>query len=262
MTDSPRRQKEKPNTDAWVTTYSDMVTLLLAFFVLLFTFASIDEAEFERAITSLQEAFGILRGGRTVTSAEPRIELEDIFDEMRHRDQIRDLEMSQLRQIRDQIGQRLEEEGMEDDVSMAISERGLVLQFTDHVLFDTAQAILLSEALDILDVLGPKLKQVPNQIRVEGHADSRPINTPQFPSNWELSTTRATSVLRYLLESHDLDPEQLSASGYGEYRPVATNETVEGRAMNRRVDVILLRLGASEYEPERDLSGLEIEGAQ
>jgi len=107
-------------------------------------------------------------------------------------------------------------------------------------------------ALKILDEVAPILADIPNHIRVEGHTDDVPISTAQFPSNWELSTARATNVLQYLLEGEVVDPDQLTAAGYGEYRPVASNETEEGRAQNRRVDIVLLRLGAQEYEP-RDL---------
>ena len=86
-------------------------------------------------------------------------------------------------------------------------------------------------------------------MRVEGHTDNLPINTPRFPSNWELSTARATSVIRYLIEEENLDPERLSAAGYGEYRPIDANDTPEGRARNRRVDLVILRLGLTSAEP-------------
>ncbi len=232
-------------SNEWMTTYSDMVTLLLAFFVLLFSFSTIDTVEFERVIMSLQEALGLLQGGRTVTSAEPLMDVGD----SRHREQIEAIQRRQLLEAKIRLQRKLTESGVDEGVSFEMTERGLIMHFTDQVLFESGRAQLRPEALTMLDLLSPTLEDLPNQIRVEGHTDDVPISTLQFPSNWELSTVRATSVLRYLLEIGEFSPQKMSAAGYGEHRPRATNETDEGRAMNRRVDVVLLRLDAHGTEP-------------
>ena len=113
-------------------------------------------------------------------------------------------------------------------------------------MFDLGQADLKPEALEILDHLAEVLKQIPNPVRVEGHTDNWPINNERFPSNWELSTARATNVVRQLIEEHGLDPSSFRPRGYGEYRPLAPNDTEDNRALNRRVDIVLLRLDLGE----------------
>ena len=244
---SGRRQKaaEPDRTMAWMTTYSDMVTLLLAFFVLLFSFSSIDVIEFERVIMSLQQALGMLQGGRTITSVEPMMDVGDA----RHQQQIEAIQRSQLLAARMQLQGQLSEAGLEEGVTFDLTERGLIIHFTDRVLFESGEAELLPGARDILDLLAPTLENLPNQVRVEGHTDDVPINTFRFPSNWELSTARATNVLRYLLGTAGMSPDNLSAAGYGEHRPRDTNRTDAGRVRNRRVDVVLLRLEAHGTEP-------------
>ncbi|MGB3985550.1 MAG: OmpA family protein, partial [Limnochordia bacterium] len=101
--------------------------------------------------------------------------------------------------------------------------------------------------------IGPILKDIPNPIRIEGHTDNLPIKTAQFPSNWELSVHRATSVIRYMVEELDFDPTKLSAAGYGEYRPVRPNDSAENRAMNRRVDIVIMRMDLWAEEPQSEM---------
>lgn len=134
-------------------------------------------------------------------------------------------------------------------ISVWLDERGLMIRFLDTTLFDLGQADLKPEARLILDNVAQILVSMPNRIRVEGHTDDLPINTYRFPSNWELSTNRATTVVRYFIEHHGLSPEQFSAAGYGEWHPVAPNDTVEQRAQNRRVDIVILRSSVSQEEP-------------
>lgn len=233
------------SADLWLVTYSDMVTLLLAFFVLMLSFSTVDVERFQRTILSLQQALGILTGGRTVVS-EPEMDMGGLMKDRRH---LESVQTQQLLSVKTRIQQLLEGAELDGDVDFSLTERGLALSFADQVLFPSGRADLRPEAREILDVVIPVLEDIPNLLRVEGHTDNVPINTPRFPSNWELSAARATNVLRYFLANGGMRPVRLSAAGYGEYRPVASNETVEGRARNRRVDVVILRLGAEEYEP-------------
>ena len=108
------------------------------------------------------------------------------------------------------------------------------------VMFDSGSAQIRPEFTPILEKIAEELMKIPNDIRIEGHTDNRPIHTPMFPSNWELSAARATSVLRFLVKK-GIDPSRLSAVGYGEFRPVASNDTPEGRAKNRRVEILILK---------------------
>ena len=128
----------------------------------------------------------------------------------------------------------------------------MVIRVSENLFFKSGSASILPEFLPVLNILGKTLQQVPNHIRIEGHTDTVPINTERFPSNWELSTTRATTVLRYFLDHFNFMPENLSATGYGEFRPVDSNSTAEGRFQNRRVDFIILNLNEMESEPVKE----------
>ncbi len=240
------QKKNNPDGSSWLTTYSDMVTLLMAFFVLMLSFSTVDAAQFDRTMVSLQEALGVLQSGRTIVVDDSRdLDLSESEQDVHEQAS----QISQLLRVRSQIGSELDEQGFDDHTKFRLTERGLILQFTDQVLFPSGSADLRSEALEVLDALAPNLESIPNQIRVEGHTDNVPIDTPRFPSNWELSTARATNILRHLLGVAEIDSNRMSAAGYGEYRPLAENTTAEGRAQNRRVDIVLLRLGAAQFEP-------------
>jgi chemotaxis protein MotB len=134
-------------------------------------------------------------------------------------------------------------------VSFLLQERGLVIRVSDQFFFHTGEAAIRPEVQPFLKVLGQSLQDIDNSIRIEGHTDNVPINTVQFPSNWELSTSRATTIIRYFLANFQFDPQKLSAAGYGEYRPVAANDTSEGRDQNRRVDVVILNSQEKKNEP-------------
>lgn len=244
-----RRRKEDESLDkgspAWMTTYSDMVTLLLAFFIILFSFSTIDEYKFEQAMASLQKALGILDGGKTIVTKEPLVDFTDLT--LEERMELRDIQ--QMEEVIRLLEDHLRDAGVYEYVTITIEERGAVVKFADQVLFDSGRAVLRLEALDILHEVAVVLNDIPNHIRIEGHTDNRPINTVQFPSNWELSTTRATNVLRYLVEEEGISPTRISAAGYGEYRPIETNSTPEGRQANRRVDIVILHMSAIMDEP-------------
>jgi len=117
---------------------------------------------------------------------------------------------------------------------------GLVIRVPERLFFDSGDASVHPEVIPILNVLAQSLEKIPNSIRVEGHTDNVPINTARFPSNWELSTARATAIIRHFLTHFHFDPNRLSAAGYAEFRPVAVNTNPEGRLQNRRVDVVIL----------------------
>lgn len=125
-------------------------------------------------------------------------------------------------------------------VSVKEDARGLVISFQDRLFFDPGQATLTPSAASTLSKLADILNQVPTSIVVEGHTDNTPIKTAQYPSNWELSMARATTIVRSLIQTHHFDPKRLSATGYGEFQPIAENSTIEGKQKNRRVDIVLI----------------------
>ncbi len=137
----------------------------------------------------------------------------------------------------------------ESEINVEVSERGLVIHVMESALFDEGKSNLKPKARQTLDIVAGHIRGVENHIRVEGHTDNKPINTRRFPSNWELSSARATEVLRYLSDDHRIEPKRLSALGFGEYRPIAANNSDENRARNRRVDIIVLTGEMTAAEP-------------
>ncbi len=231
----------------WLTTYADMVTLILCFFVLLFSMSIVEMDKFKAAMSSLQGALGILEGSTTPPALPPS---NDIFEPGDLQAQLLAQEMQMMRAMAAEFEQELAGMGLSEKVTVELEERGIVFRLADTVLFDIGKDELRPEAREVLLKVGELLSDLDNPIRVEGHTDNWPISTPRFPSNWELSTGRATSVVRFLIEEAGMDPKQLQAAGYGEYHPIADNDTPEGRQSNRRVDVIILRPSLSLAEPQ------------
>ncbi|NLV91197.1 MAG: flagellar motor protein MotB [Firmicutes bacterium] len=248
-----KKRSSGGGSPSWMTTYADMVTLLLCFFVLLYSFSVLDVQKFQAFVASLQGALGVLDGGLSLSPESAVGSPPSVLD---HSLQISLEEIAQLQDLYDLLMAMREAGQLPAEVELTVESRGLIIRFADQVFFDLGRANLTEQARAVLNELVPVLRELPNPIRVEGHTDNLPIRNQIFPSNWELSTARATSVIRFLIEEHGFSPTQLSASGYGEYRPVADNSTDSGRARNRRVDIVILRLGLSEAEPvgEEDLT--------
>ncbi|MBT9134905.1 MAG: Photosystem I P700 chlorophyll a apoprotein A2 [Firmicutes bacterium] len=137
------------------------------------------------------------------------------------------------------VQEYLESQGIEAEVRAFREERGVLLELQDRVLFDSGQATLRQDGLTLLGKLVTLFSEMPNEIAVEGHTDNVPINTPEYPSNWELSAARSARVVRYFVEIRGLTPERFSAIGYGEFRPVDSNATAVGRSRNRRVVFVI-----------------------
>ena len=158
-------------------------------------------------------------------------------------------DIQEFKKIEENIKAFLQEKGAEDKVKMEIGPRGLVISLKDTEFFDSGKANVRAQSMYLLDNITQAISKYSNSIRIEGHTDNVPIKTSQFPSNWELSTARATNIVRYLIDAHEFPPERVSAIGYGEYRPIADNGTEEGRQKNRRVDVVVLSNAGEQGEP-------------
>lgn len=246
-----KKDSQEMGSPGWMTTYSDMVTLLLTFFILMFTFSSIDVKRFQEVMSAIQHSFmgrtGILMGsegvqgeeGKRLDSGDPQLSIEELAKSLGEEEMSLLAMMAELEQTFEEVKSFLQKAGLEDDVQLRLEERGIVLELPERILFDTGQAIIKRDFYPTLDLLAVLISGLPNQIIVEGHTDNVPIRTFLYPSNWELSVARAVSVARYLVEVHDLSPRRFVATGYGEYHPLDTNETPEGRARNRRVSIVI-----------------------
>lgn len=242
-----RRRKNDDGGDSatWLVTYADMVTLLMVFFVLMFTFSEIDSHRFRTMLIAFQGAIGVLDGGIMMVEDQSEFQGRTDFD-LQNLELVRPELEAQLRMVYSELQTFVGQRDLQRSVQVELVERGVILRFADQVLFDLGRADLKPEAINILVEVAGALEDVPNPVRVEGHTDDLPINNDRFPSNWELSTARATNVIKFLIEEHGLDPRQFSAAGYGEYRPLVPNDSMENRARNRRVDIVLLRLDLGE----------------
>jgi chemotaxis protein MotB len=239
MSGRARKQEEdKENHERWLITYADLITLLMVFFVVLYAMSMVDQKKYSELSQSLAIVFGqtgrsgMLDGGRTV-----------IPDNAVHK------QKRNITNTREQIRRMLQSMGLEGKISVRDEGRGIVLSVKDTVFFRPGSADLGSQAREVMSSLGKLLSPLPNSIRVEGHTDNIPIRNARYYSNWELSTDRAISVLHYLTQNTAISPERLSAAGYGEYKPLTSNDNESGRAVNRRVDIVLLSEDFKKFEP-------------
>ena len=154
-----------------------------------------------------------------------------------------------LDQVKIDLKEKFANLDLDNKVKLKVEKRGWVISLTENTFFNSGGDEVKPESLKILDCIATTIEKYPNLIRVEGYTDNTPIHTERFPSNWELSTARATFVIKYLISHFNFTPARLSAAGYGEYHPVAVNTTPEGRAANRRVDIVLLNEASANEEP-------------
>ncbi len=239
------RKKKEPEggggAPEWMTTYGDLVTLLMCFFVLLFAFSTIDKQKFVAVMQSFQGSAGVMQNGRSLSYADL------VFDGMPESKETKDQQSIKMRkeveELKKAINKFTEKHKMDFDIAVSADLQGLKITLPNSALFDPARAEIKEDARVILEFLYEMLNQEAFQnrhIRIEGHTDNVPIHTARFPSNWVLSATRATTVLNYFIVEHNMKPGRFSIAGYGEYRPLESNETAEGRAKNRRVDIVVL----------------------
>lgn len=242
-----RRRRQGPvgsrnNTDRWLLTYADLITLLLAFFIVMFSMSHLDGKRFGKVSRALA---GILNG-MSVDAI-----LERKFDDDEGSGPLKFTRLHSMMRI---IDHKAFEKGIDDKkFESEVTERGLVIHIMEQALFAPSDAKLSVRAREILDLVASEIKDIPNHIRVEGHTDNAPISTGKYASNWELSSARATEVVRYLINNHGIPGKNISALGYGMFRPIRPNNTIENRAKNRRVDILVMNMGLSFKEPSASL---------
>ncbi|KJR96204.1 MAG: chemotaxis protein MotB [Peptococcaceae bacterium BRH_c4a] len=238
-----RHREKKGGHERWLITYADMITLLLIFFIVMYTLSRIDVKKFQALSTSLTKAMG--SGSLMLDSPGPSVVPGLAGTET----PMQALEITQLENVKKEMEKYIKEAGLQAKVTVTMEERGVVLSFQDEVLFKLGQAELTPRAREIIRKVGPILVTVPNYLRVEGHTDNLPINTHQYPSNWELSSARSNNVLQELVKNFDIYPQRLSAVAYGEYRPLVKNDSDAHRQLNRRVNIVVLRSKFGLAEP-------------
>ncbi len=270
------RQRKKPPEDnelRWLTTYGDVVTLLLAFFVMLYAISQVDVQKFQLFVSGLADPFGnpavsqgILTDGAALVGAAaiaqqqigesgveglallegmPGLEDQETGEATEQQEELPPgvelQQASDLEEVREEIVAALEAAGFgERVVDFEIDARGLTVAIaTDNVLFASGSADFGAEGRGIIGAIAPSLAGFGNEILVEGHTDTVPINRAGY-DNWDLSADRALAVLKLLVADHAIDPNRLVAAGYGEFRPRADNNSEEGKARNRRVELVIV----------------------
>jgi chemotaxis protein MotB len=243
---SSRPSRSRVGQDRWLVSYADFITLMFGFFVVLYAFAKADQkkqAQVSGAIDSAFRSLGIFPEAARKASAgaagseQPALPMNIVMGE----DVLAPAQVKEdLERIRRELTQTLSNQVASHTVSIQMGRDGLVISLREAGFFDSGSATPKPGTLPILRRIAASLSRTPYDLRIEGHTDNVPIHNEKFDSNWELSTARATTIARLFLDLKTISPDRISAAGYAEFHPVASNATPEGRAQNRRVDLVVL----------------------
>jgi|CZKF01.1.fsa_nt_gi chemotaxis protein MotB len=235
------RRKGNISRDRWMVSYADFITLLFAFFVVLYAFAKADQkkqAQVTEAIDSAFISLGVFSVASSGASNDHAalstntVMAENVLSPARVKED--------LERLHRELEQRLSNQVASHAVSMKMDRTGLVISLREAGFFSSGSATPKPDALPALRQVAASLSRTPYDLRIEGHTDNIPIHTAEFDSNWELSAARATHIARIFLDLKAVPPERISAAGYSEFHPAASNDTAEGRSENRRVDLVVL----------------------
>ena len=243
-----RRSSDHVPRDRWLVSYADFITLLFAFFVVLYASSRADQRKQQQVAHSIQSAFQALglfpaapspddapnNAAATQTAAAPVNVL--LGDDLSASPAVQ----QDLRRLQSSLAVILAAQMTQHVVALRLGRDGLVISLREAGFYESGSALPEARSQSTLDQVAAKLAATPYDLRIEGHTDNAPIHTARFASNWELSTARASELAKILIVRYRFAPARLSAAGYGEYHPVAGNDTPEGRSQNRRVDIIVL----------------------
>ncbi|MHA6251996.1 flagellar motor protein MotS [Oceanobacillus sp. CAU 1775] len=242
-----RRRIRKANDSgapSWMVTYSDMVTLILVFFILLFSMSQISQNKFEMVTESFQNR-GIFDFYPSIVPLDTPSSVDTEDDEdffsfpLDRENEARDEEI--LNSLMTEVETFLEENDLNEVISANRTEEGVELILQDYLFFNPGEAEILDEGLPFLIKIGRLLSTIENDIVIEGHTDNRPMSSFVYPSNWELSGARASTIVRYFIDEQRLNEARFRIAGYGETKPIAPNDSAENMAQNRRVEIVILK---------------------
>ncbi|HEX3940328.1 MAG TPA: flagellar motor protein MotB [Acidobacteriaceae bacterium] len=243
-----RRSSDHTHHDRWLVSYADFITLLFAFFVVLYASSRADQRKQAQIAHSIQSAFQVMglfpaapapgeAQGAVPDAKLPQAPINVMLgDDLSASPQVQ----QDLRSLEEQLSGALAPQIAERMVTLKLGRDGLVISLREAGFYDSGSALPHPQSKAALDQVAAKLAAVPYDLRIEGHTDNAPIHTAQFASNWELSTARASELAKIFIVHYRFAPGRLSAAGFAEYHPVASNATADGRSQNRRVDIIVL----------------------
>jgi len=247
------------NHERWLISYADFITLLFAFFVVMFASSRLDRKKIAIVAASFDS---YLRGGNTASRGPRRALPEPVQKDLQEKAAgyaseqknpaaaAKALTMAELRPSKEKLEVELFQEVSAGKLELSLQPRGLVLSLKESAFFAPGQDAVSPQARPILSKVSEALRQIPGQIRLEGHTDNTPIRSARFPSNWQLSTARSVSVLKLLTGEFQLPLERFAVAGYGEHNPLESNDSNRGRAKNRRVDLVILTQAAADMAPQ------------
>ena len=257
------KKQEYKMDDSWLLPYADLLTLLLALFIVLFSMSSIDAQKYEELAQVFKSEFthgtSILEDSNSseelpIPENDEDAEKEDDPDDVEVAESNHTRELKQLQELQGAINNYIAKSNLSDVLETSLTDEGLLLTVVNDISFDSGKAIVKKEGEEIATEVSEFLiTDPPHQIVVSGHADDRPMNNHEFSSNWELSVTRAINFMALVLKNESLDPTRFSAKGFGEHKPIVPNTTEENRAKNRRVEVLILpnyEIDTSELEAD------------
>lgn len=233
--DRRRKKDDDVDTGSWLDTYADTITLLLTFFILLYSISAVDSQKLKQLSKALQ---GSLGGSTAVTELKNIDDLKvDVKDAAK--DAAKDAKDTK-EDLTKKVNEAINKNSLNNVIKVREEERGIVLQLDETILFDSGRDALKQTSIAVLDTITKLVNDVDNDILVEGHTDNIPIHNSRFASNWDLSTSRAVSVVSYFVENKGIKPTRFSVKGYGEFKPLVPNDTAENRSINRRVDILIV----------------------
>ncbi|RRJ63105.1 flagellar motor protein MotB [Paenibacillus oralis] len=246
MSKKNKHQDHEEHADeSWLLPYSDLMTLLLALFIVLFGMSTIDAKKFEE----MSQAFNSILTGSVGILEQTSMTQNENMGQDRQREtssmsntELMRKEQESLEALKRQLDNYIKENGLTEDLDTKLNQSQLMITISDKALFASGKAVVKPESRQLAKAISTMLQEFPDyEVIVSGHTDNVPISTYEFPSNWDLSAERALNFMKILLLNTNLDPKKFSAIGYGEYHPVAGNDTAAGRAQNRRVEVSIIR---------------------
>ncbi len=250
-----RKHQEHAGHERWLVSYADFITLLFAFFVVLYASSQMDKKKVVQVSAAIKGAFeqlGAFSGNAAYVHAQPPLDPSGSSAQPEQgaaaiaTEGLPDVDLLK-RELQEALGEQIEKH----EIEIHATPEGLVVSLREIGFFNSGEATLLAEGRATLTRIAGVLNKKRFQIRVEGNTDNVPIHTERFKSNWELSTTRATEVVALLVEQHGFDPGLISAAGYSQFRPRANNNTEEGRRQNRRVDLVIVARAPEKIAPEK-----------
>lgn len=257
---SKRKKKKAHHEDHvgedWLLPYADILTLLLALFIVLFSMSTIDAQKFNAMSQAFNEAFSSGTGMFEYPSPVPEDEAQAMDDEegkeenTASEEEREKIEKLELENIQKKVNTYIKEKDLTNKLSTSLTDEGLLLTIRDNVLFSSGSADVRPEDLKTANEISELLvMNPPRNIIISGHTDNVPISNPEFESNWELSVMRAINFMKVILNNNNkLDPALFSAKGFGEFRPVASNDQEEGRTKNRRVEILILPITGNQNQ--------------